>query len=249
MTSIRNFNGTKVNIACVLATALDDLDSCPGGAFATVHDYASGTPGKDKCIRSKVSTINFISKFHYKRVVAKWLDAARKVEASSLTLDPKAAAKFDDAKAELIASYERTLGLTDKPVNEGHRAGHVRCYVHTSTGIKCHLVTEYDKELKCMVPVLAENGLPTVKSIMVSVLQRSQTVHDKGEYKPTKHQWKTVAKNAIEAVAHKVAPPFKMLSLKADNFSSLTIGGEVVTPEDLDPFAGLLVEEGEEVEV
>jgi hypothetical protein len=95
--------GRKVNITDSLLSALNDLDSCRNGGIATVHNYVSGTPGKDKCIRSKVSTINFISKFHYGRLVRRWRDVAAKVELTDFSLDAKAAAKFDVAKAELVA--------------------------------------------------------------------------------------------------------------------------------------------------
>ncbi len=227
--------GRQANISQGLLSTLNDLDSCRPGGIATVHNHVSGTPGKDKCIRSRRSTINFISKFHYTRLVRRWRDAAASVELSDVSLDDKAAAQFNKAKEELLASYDRTLGETAEPVNEGHREGHVRCYLKSSAGIKCHLVTEYGEVngRKVKVPVLAENGLPTVQSIMVSVLQLHQTIHDEGEYKPTKSQAKTIAKNAIKAIAEGVAPKFKMLSLKGDNFDKLTIDGECVTPDQL----------------
>lgn len=248
-TTVLILDGRKVNVPNSIKSALDDLDSCPPGGIATVHDYVSGTPGVKKCVTSRVSTINFIGKFHYRRLVAKWLKAAKGVELEDLDLDPKAAAKFDVAKAELLASYECSITPTVHGPNTGQRAGHVRCYLHSSTGIKCHLVTEKGTVdgKHAMVPVIADNGLPTVASIMVSVLQLHQTIHDPGEYGTTKSQAKTIAKNAIEKKAKKGTLEFKMLSLKPGKFGKLNMGGECVTSEQINGDTSLLETDDEEV--
>lgn len=243
--TIITLSGQQVNITERQLDVLNSLDSCRHGGFATVHGYKSGTVGKKKCLRQRVSNINFVSKFHYTTLVEKWLDKAETVELEDLDLPANAAAKFSEAKAELIASYKRTLDdekTNSTPINEGHRAGHKRCYIHSDTGIKCNLVTTFDKDLKCMIPVIAENGLPTIASIMVSVLQINQKILDPGEYGATKHQAKTIAKNAIEKLAKGVSKPYKMLSLKDDNFEKLSMDGEEISSEDLASIADLIKE-------
>lgn len=234
-----NLDGRKVNITDAQLEVLNILDSCQGGGFATVHRYISGT-SDPKCITPKVATINFISRFSYKRRNDKLLTALAGVTLADVdTSDPKLSSLphndlvdlFNKAKDEVTNSYQKTA---DGDNSDSYRQGHIRCYVKSNTGVKCHLETENGvvdgKTVK--VPTIADNGFPIVKSIMVSVLEIGQTVHEAGEWKATNSQKKTIMKNAIKKVAENGVLPFKMLSLK-DNFERLTIDSENITAEDL----------------
>lgn len=236
-----NLDGRKVNISEEQLNVLNTLDSCRGGGFATVHHYHSGTDNP-KCIRPSSKTINFISRFSYRKWNNKRLNALKDIQLGDLNIsDPKItnlnederSALFDKAKAELTTSWQNTDdGDTH---SDNYRQAHYRCYIRSNIGIKCHLYTA-DGEIngqKAKIPVLAENGYPTVKSLMVSVLELNAVVHDAGEYKPTNSQKKTIMKNAIEKVATKDMLQFKVISLKDNNFEKISIDHENITAEDL----------------
>jgi hypothetical protein len=235
--AVITLSGQQVNIDATTLETLNTLDMCMNGGFATVHRYVSGT-SDPKCVRPKCATINFISKFHYHNLVKRWLNNVQSISLDMVdTSHDKFVGKdvtelFATAKAKLIDTYTATLtGERD----DGYRQGHDRCYVHSSTGIKCHLVTEDGivDGRKVKVPVLDSDGRVTVASIMVSVLERCQTVHDVGEWKSTNSHPSTIMKDMIEKKAQEGMFKFKMLSLKPGNFERLTMDGETMLPDDV----------------
>lgn len=235
--AVVTLSGRQVNIDPNTLETLNTLDACRNGGFATVHRYVSGT-SDPKCVKEKVATINFVSKFHYHRLVQRWLDRLETITIEDIdTSNEKFVGKnvkelFDSAKAKLVESYKATLNGDRE---DGYRQGHDRCYVHSSTGIKCHLVTEDGivDGRKVKVPVLDSEGRPTVASIMVSVLEVSQTVFDHGEWKPTNSKPETIMKDLIESKAQERILKLKMLALKNGNFEKLTMDQETVVPDDV----------------
>jgi hypothetical protein len=78
-----------------------------------------------------------------------------------------------------------------------------------------------------------DNGYPTVESIKLSVLVLNKTVKTAGEYKPVNSGAKVLAKNAINKVLNQKSIGVRTLSLKAGNFSRLTIDRNVVISDDI----------------
>lgn len=246
----------KVNISDENREVLDLLDSCAGGRFATVHKLQSGLTNK-ACLKPEVVTINFFSKCNPHRRNAKLHRAIESIAMADCDLShPKLVALsesdkvdlFNTAKTVVAESYRKT---EDGDRSDGYRQGHDSCYMHSSTGIKVHLVTEDTKVdgRKVKRPVIADNGLPTVDCVMVMVQERSRTVHVKGEWKSVNSQAKTIMRNAIEKATEAKAKvhPIKSLSLRPESFESLTIDKEVITPEDLESFDA--VEDAQTAEV
>jgi len=223
-------DGTLVNIDERTLDALNVLDSCRHGGFATVHNYVSGT-SDPKCIVSGVSTINFISRFSYGKRCQRMLERAKGYVATD--------ALHEEARNLVVESLTKTLA-GDKE-SDGYRQGHARCYVHSGQGIKCHLVTTDGvvDGRKVKVPVLDADGVPTVASIMVSVLEVSRKVHVEGKYKATNSRPLTIAKGEVETYCEDGMLPYKMLSLKDGNYDRLTIDKETVMPAEV---ASLMVE-------
>jgi len=223
-----SLDGRMVNISDRQLADLNVLDSCRHGGFATVHNYVSGT-SDPKCITPGVSTIQFISKFSYKRRCERILERAKGYVAPD--------ALHEQARTEVVESLMKTLA---GDTSDGHRQGHVRCYVHSDMGIKVHLETTDGvvDGRKVKVPVLDADGVPTVASIMVAVLEVSRKVHVKGEYAPTKSRPLTIAKEAVTSYCEDGMLSYKYLSLK-DNYDALNIDKESVVPAEI---ASLMVE-------
>lgn len=238
-------NEGKVNISDENREVLDTLDACAGGRFATVHKLQSGLTNK-ACLKPEVVTINFFSKCSPYRRNAKLLAVVDSVTMADCDLSHSKLVDlsesdrvdlFNTTKAVVAESYRKT---NDGDRSDGYRQGHDSCYMHSSMGIKVHLVTEDTKVdgRKVKRPVIASNGLPTVDCVMVMVQERSRTVHVKGEWKPVNSQAKTIMRAAIEKAVEAKAKvhPIKSLSLRPASFESLTIDQEVITPEDLESF-------------
>jgi len=83
-----------------------------------------------------------------------------------------------------------------------------------------------------MHPVLT-NGYPTVSSIMVSFLELNRTVVKEGVYKTVNSGASVLMGNAINSLLNQRSVGIRKLSLKEDNFQSLTISKNVVLPDNI----------------
>jgi hypothetical protein len=135
---------------------------------------------------------------------------------------------FEIAHSELVESAKRTLS-GDR--SDSRRQGHDRCFEQFADGVKVHYLTE-KREDGLMHPVLL-NGHPQVESVKLSVLILNKTVKTEGEYKPVNSGAKTLAKNAINKVMNQRSVGIRTLSLKAGNFSKLTIDHNVIIGDDI----------------
>jgi hypothetical protein len=135
--------------------------------------------------------------------------------------------QFELCIEKLIESKTKTLdGVRD----DAHRIAHDRNYSTICHSIKVNFVTQMIHGLQ--IPVLAENGLPTVASILVPYLERHVKVVVEGERKTVNSGSKVLMDNAIDD-ALPLALHFKMVSLKPDNFQSMRCGGEEIFAEDI----------------
>jgi hypothetical protein len=236
-------SGCTFNATEAQAATLDKLTTVIKGGIATVHDYVA-TSGR---VTPEVSDINFITAFSvenlYKRKLAALQslsyndvkDAAEsndKVKALSHT---DRVSLFEGRKVQEIASLEKTLS-GDR--SDAHRQAHDRCYCYVGQGVKVHYVTESQKYTAedgstktRKVPVLT-NGIPTADSIMLTILELGRTVKQKGEYKVVNSGASVLIKNAMLRALNLRSIGLKTLSLKGDNFSSLSISRQTFLAEE-----------------
>lgn len=139
-------------------------------------------------------------------------------------------------QARLGKEFKSMAKTLDGDRSDAHRQGHDRCYIHISEGIKVNLEThksEKDADGKThQIPVLT-NGNPTVKSIMVSALYLNVNTTTEGTRKYPKSGPDVLMSNAIQRYINKNTLQIKMISLKPDNFQSLTIDKNVLLPSDI----------------
>jgi len=217
------------------AATIELLCNSNAGGFATVKGYVS----KSGRVSPETADITFISRFSvsrlYKRKIAA-LEALTladvmpeliekdKVKAMPMEALNKA---FNDRKATEIASLQKTLDGTDR--DDAHRQAHDRNYVTITDGVKVHFLSE--KVDGIMVPVLNEDGLPTVESIMLNIIQVSKNVTIPGEYKVVNSGVPVLISNALNNLLPK-SSKIKTISLKEDNFDSLHLANMEYLPED-----------------
>lgn len=227
-------DGVKFLISEKQSKAIEKLLESNAGGFATVHGYVS----RSGRVTPEVSDMSFISRFSTSRMYDRKIKALEGMQvediADAVKNDPKLSAlieadlskAFDERKAKEIASMNQTLS-GDR--TGAHREAHARNYHVFGNGVKVHFITE--KVDGIMKPVLF-NGLPMVESIMINAIVVSKKVITPGEYKKVNSGAPVLISNAIKA---KLPRSTKMitLSLKEDNFDSLSLGSVEYLPEDI----------------
>jgi hypothetical protein len=230
-------NGQKFLVSSKQAETIESLLDSNGGGFATVHGYVSTS----KRVKPETSDMSFLSRFSTERLYRRKIEALEKMTLADIMDSVKANPKlssldnptlvdlFHERKQKEIDSLNKTL---DGDRSDNYRQSHDRNYLTLGAGVKVHFLTEkVDGQTQ---PVLF-NGLPMVESIMVSAIVVSKRVLNEGEYKTVNSGRAVLISNAI---ASKLPKSTKMitLSLKDENFQSLSLGGVEYLPED---FSGL----------
>lgn len=237
MNVVMKINDQEFNCSTRQALALETLLQTQKGGFARVNGYVS----KSGRVSPEISNMSFLSRFSLVRLYERRIKALQaltladvldvvattpKLKSMSVELLQK---EFDDRKAAEIASMQTTLnGVRD----DARRASHDRNYASVGAGVKVHFVTEKDSDKNLTYPVLAENGLPTVKNIMVSAIEVSRQVLTEGQYKVVNSGVPKLMGNAIQSKMPK-STKIKTLSLADDNFDSLVIDNNAILPKDI----------------
>lgn len=225
---------------CTVAQAgvLDTLSTLRKGGIGIVNGYKPSTnviPGKQPVYNLRVITAFNLSRLYQRKVKA--LEALTFGDvAADIAHSPKLKALptgealdlFNKAVAASIASMTQTL---DGDRSGAHREGHDRCYIKVADGVKVNLVTVKDAD-GLMQPVLTD-GLPTVASIMLPVLELNKTVVVEGEYKTVNSGPKVLMDGIIAKHLNQRSVGYKTLSLKDDNFESVNVAKQTISPEDL----------------
>jgi len=236
-------DGRFVSMTIEQANAIKQLNATRKGGCASVKGYQPSTNWIDK----PVQNIQFISRIStenlYKRKL-KALEAltiqdvlplaAKHEKLAALSLE-KACEIFDTRLASEIASLKKSLnGDSD----DAHRQGHIRCYAMFGE-IKVNLITEKQNDgLKH--PVLTNDGSCQCAAIMVPYIELNvKTVKD-GTRKVVNSGAPVLMGNVIAKVINNKSTVYKTLSLKADNFETLTIDRQEFTPEDVATFGDIL---------
>jgi hypothetical protein len=240
---IITLNGTTLRVPARLAANLPILTTAHAGGIATVKGYKPTTG----YVVSPVVDIQFISRFSTERLYERRAAALKaltladvipfaskdKVLATLSVADLEAA--FNARIGQETASLEKTL---DGDRSDASREGHDRCYVGIVPGLKFHLETE--KVDGIMVPVLTD-GLPTAKSLMVGMLEIRRTYREEGQRKVVNSGIPVRVGNAIQQAFKKRTVSYRTLSLKPDNFDTLTLDSVAFTPADLAPEVAAVV--------
>lgn len=231
-----NYDSVPVPVAFPddLAGVLDHIATVKRGRFGVITGHRSGE-GNPKCERPTVSNITFITNPKYENWLARMVAGVKAVEFPTWVggLNPdlyakiKAKAKggdlhtlFDTAKAEILASLAKSQA---GEATDGHRLGHRLCYATFDSGdvaVKCHLVTEDDGEGHKR-PIVNENGVMEVSSLMLPFFAVHRTVTDHGLWLPTDSRALTLVKDAIKDATG--IPEWKTISVGKGNFDTLTM--------------------------
>ena len=216
------------------------LGELQGGGFATIHGY---TPTSDYITPPTVN-INFISRFSTERLYQRKIEALKGLAFSDLKItDPKLLAltaqeqmaQFHECLQKAIASMEKTL-VGDR--SDAHRQAHDTFYVTASTGVKVHFQTVKTGKETALV---LKDGKPVVDSIMLSIIEVGRKIVKPGVVKTVNSGTKVLMDKCIaQAIKGKVIS-MKTVSLKADNFTSLSIGGEVFDAKEMNKVQEALV--------
>lgn len=232
-----NIGGQSFNCSARQAAALETLLETQKGGFARVNGYVS----KSGRVTPETSNISFLSRFNLENLYLRRIKALKELRfedvEAELRKNPKLSklplaglqAEFDGRVQDEIASMQKTLdGVRD----DARRQSHDRNYASIGAGIKVHFLTEKNSIDNLTYPVLAENGLPTVKNIMISAIEVSRQVLMEGAYKPVNSGVPKLISNVIQSKMPK-STKIKTLSLGDDNFESVQIDGEAILPKDI----------------
>jgi hypothetical protein len=240
-TAMVSYNGIPVPVAVPddLLAAMGHLSSVRRGRFGVITDHQSGV-NDDKCLRPTVSDITFITNPRYDRWLTRMDEAVRDIQFPTFigALNPELYAEittkakgqdveilFNVAKTEVLTSLTKSIaGDSD----DSHRLGHRLCYATFTGGdspVKCHLVTE-DDGTGHKRPIINENGLMQVRSLMLPFYIVHRNVKDHGKWLPTNSRVNTLLKDAIKDATG--IPPWKEISLGVGNFNTLTMDKQTV---------------------
>ena len=223
-------NGETFNVQPRQAQALELLMQTNGGGFAKINGYKSSSTGE-------VANITFISRFSYEKLnkrKAAFIEGVTMNDIMDEVRDnPKVKAlatdalyeAFDARKAYLLESIKKTQ---DGDRSDAHRQAHDRNYHQLVPGVKVNFVTEKVNGLE--IPVRDKDGYPSVASLLLAYLQVEKEVITEGEYKTVNSGVPVILSNAIEKKMPKSCK-YKTLTLKEDNFESLSISGKKFGPE------------------
>jgi hypothetical protein len=235
MNTIYKNTDRPFNCTTAQAEALDRLTALHKGGIGSIKGYRPTTG----YVTPAVVDMQVITRFETGKLYARKAKALEAITFADVAEDIAKAAKlrdlpagtclaqFNDCKAAMLESLNKTL-TGDR--DDAHRQGHDRCYVRLVDGVKVHLVTE--KVDGIMVPVLTD-GLPTLASIMLSVLELNKTVREQGVRKVVNSGPKVLMDKAIERQLNARSVGFKTVSLKEGNFESLNVERQSITPDDL----------------
>lgn len=219
--------GRQVHISETQNDALEVFALMNHGGFGTAVEYKPTT----NYVEVPTVNIQFISKFSVAKLYERRLEALQGIAFCDIVCDhPKLAAlskldqqaMFSQCIAAMVDSMRKTL-IGDR--DDAHRQAHDKFYVNHSQGVKCHLETTDGPE---GTELVLTDGLPTVASIMLNVIEIGRKVIVPGKKKVVNSGPKVLMDNAIAAVWGKRTLHMQTLSLKPHNHKCVRMGGEEI---------------------
>lgn len=219
------------------AEALDMLASLHKGGIGTVYGYKPSSDWKvSPTVNLQIITRFSTSALYQRKQLAldaiKFADILPHINADPVLKNETLAsleAVFNERKAGAVASMQQTL---DGDRSDNRRQGHDRCHISIAEGVKVNLVTDKgDDGLK--YPVLADDGLPTAKTILVHYLELRRETVVEGVRKVVNSGVPVRVSNCIDKVLNKRSVGIRSLSLQPENFETIKIGRQTFTKADL----------------
>ena len=207
--------------------------------FGAVKGYKPTTDYKVSPVQNVQFNFEFVVSRLYKKTLRQLnelslndLDLSSWVPAKGAKSCATAAEQFELCKQLMTASFTASL---ERSLENAHTEAHGRNYCKFGNSVKVNFVTVKDEETGKQVPVLDDNGIPTVASILIPYLQIKKVVVVPGEKKVKNSGSKILMDNAIKKA---MGPRFqiKQLTLKDNNFESLHLGKQHIDPVDLSEF-------------
>lgn len=231
---------------------VDRLIQTTKGGYATIHGYKPTTG----YVVSPTVMLNFISRFKTLNLYSRKLRALRSVAFDDLSITaPKLVALSETAQhQQFLECVQKMIASMDKSIqgirNDEHRKAHDAFYAYPDTGVKVHLNTiKKGKETRLVLTndggtsridvskdeaeaMEAKGWHPIAQAIMLSIIEIGRKTIVEGKKKPAPNSGpKVLMDNAINAAIKSKTTAMKTISLKEDNFDSLTIGGELIDPD------------------
>lgn len=209
-------DNTKVNATPEQVAVLSVLEKAKSG-FVTLHNYVSTTgyvTGKPK-----VATVTVNGKVSTAKVYANRLEALQAITLDDLDLShwvpSKGKNSFETAAEQFKFCHAALIESSNGNGSKSHKQAHEDHSLSPVSGVKVWLNDDADAD-----------GIRSVKSVLINALPVSETVHDKGEWKPVNSGSKVLMDNAIKAVWNKRQTAIKTYNpLKADK---VTISGMII---------------------
>jgi hypothetical protein len=232
-----NYDGVQVTAHMPedLGDVCEHIATVKRGRFGVVTGHQSGV-SNSKCESPTISDITFLTNPRYDRYLERMQAAVTAVQfvtfinglPASLYDEMKAKdtkslgleAAFDAAKADILDSLKESQ---EGDGEDAHRMGHRLCYATYDAGdvpVRCHLLTE-DDGTGHKRPIVDNQGLMVVESLMLPFFTVSRKVIDPGVWKPTNSRLHTLMKDNIRRATG--LPEWKALSLGKGNFRTLTM--------------------------
>lgn len=234
-------NGAEatLNISDELESVLSHIEDAKRGQFAFIRGHESGEVGKKKCTATDISDKSFLQRPRYDKYLERKIEAIELVEFNQIrgvvTDDQQAKleayARSNNMSIETFYDNEKKIVLKranqEDPSTAGQRFGQSVNFAHYK-GWRLNL--ESKKENGHTRPVQAENGMYSVKSIMLPFFQIKKSYDReglrKGEYGKTNSRADTIMRNAIVKATGISA--WKSISLGKKNFESISLDHKVI---------------------
>jgi len=216
------------------AQAIAQLRAAHAG-IAWVHGYKPSTNWKLR----PTNHVCFQFAFIVSRLYNRQIEAMREIKLADLDLSKWVPSKgpnaFDNAEDQFTycvnALTESKVKSLRGELENAHTEAHDRNYCGLRNSVKVNFVTEKDPETGKRVPVLDEQGIPTVASILIPYLEIRTINVEQGERKSVNSGSKVLMDNAINKALSKRLN-YKMLSLKDENFDRVVVGDDEIEREN-----------------
>jgi len=232
-------SGQEVNATPAQADAIEKLSLAHG--FAAIHEYQPSTNWKVKPVQTiyncnvgiKISRLYHDQIEALKAVKLEDLDLSDWIPSKGRDACDNAKDQFNLCIGKLLESKAKLFrSQVDIESEDAHRKGHFYNYITIHNSIKVNLVNEKNDE-GVKRPVLADNGRPTVETILIPYTSAKTKTLQEGEKKaPANSGSKVRMDKAIEKTLDDKLK-LKMVSLKEGNFKKVAVMGEEITEAEL----------------
>lgn len=240
---IAAMDGTEFFASRKQVNSINALRDMNKGGFGYVRGYKPTSnwnvvPTVDIRIQTAFNTLSLYERRRAAIEGVKFEDVSDAMDAHPKFAELSGAARkevFEMRKQAMIATLQKTL---DGDRSGAHREAHDRCYTTVAPGVKVHFVTENVENpangQRRKEPVL-HNGLPVAESVMLNVIEHNRKYIKEGVRKVVNSGAPVLTSEFIEDVLRaRKSIFFQTLSLKEDNFETLSVSGTTLDADDVE---------------